>query len=152
MKTKFIENQVPFIATPPGRIVQRSLDSLGINAEEFALQNHLEPQEFMAMVTGNASLTLEMALALEKAWDVPISVWLKLEEDYANHPKRMGGARLGAGRKSTGVQSRQVRISAQPEEMRLIQNWLKAQSSAANSLATLILKEVQQHQKTSLGQ
>jgi plasmid maintenance system antidote protein VapI len=148
MNAKFIENQVPFIATPPGRIIQRSLDSFAISAEEFALQNNLEPRAFTDMVKGNEPLSLEMALALEKAWNVPVSVWLKLEQDYKNHPKRLGGARMGAGRKLTGVQSRQVRVSAQPEEMQLIQNWLKAQSSAASSLAGLILREIKQPKRT----
>ncbi len=151
MKTNFIENQIPALATPPGRIVQRSLDSLGISPQEFAKQHHLEPDAFTAMVAGEKPLTLAMALALEAAWNVPTLVWLKLEEDYQNHPKRKGGARVGAGRKSTGVQSRQVRISAQPEDMRLILDWLKTQSSAASSLANLILKEVKQHRKSSMG-
>ncbi len=69
-------------------------------------------------------------------------ILLEQENFRKGDEKRRGGIRVRAGRKSEGNSSRIVRITASPQDMKLIERWLKQAPDASKRLARLILQNV----------
>jgi plasmid maintenance system antidote protein VapI len=150
VKVRTANHVVPFIAVEPGLTIRDSIRAEDITEAQFAQELGLTLPELEALLIGKAELTPEIALSLEKRWGVPREIWLKLEAGYRAHPKNpWGGARVGAGRKPLELKSKQVRISAPPDDFERIETWLKAQPSAAQSLAKLILAQTTKPAKRS---
>ena len=98
----------------------------------------ISKSDLQKLCNGELDIVSEIALGLERLGSAESGFWLQLQRDFDSHPKR-GGARVGAGRKKKDFVSKQVRISASPEEMVHIQEWLKSQANTGAALADLIL-------------
>ena len=130
---------------PPARLIPDELEALGISTKEAAIAFGLNDTELTELFKGTRGITPQIATALENMGSNPASLWLQLQNAFENHPKR-GGNRVGAGRKPENLQTKQVRITAPPETMQLIERWLGQQSNAARALADLIGTQVEKHQ------
>jgi plasmid maintenance system antidote protein VapI len=147
----FSDTAQAFTATSPGSIVRLEMDARKIKLDRLARHLELKTYELEALLNGDAPLTPAIAAKLEELWGIEASTWTQLEQSYQRHPKhpKRGGARVGAGRKKSGIVSKQVRISASLDELKRIETWLKAQPSAAQSLAKLILEQTTKPAKRS---
>jgi addiction module HigA family antidote len=122
----------------PGLAVADELEALGITAKKASKIFGITQQELAQLCAGLLDITPSIANGLEQLGSAEAGFWLQLQKDYDQHPKR-GGYRLGAGRKKKNFVSKQVRISAPPEEMQQIQAWLEMQNNTSQALAQLIL-------------
>lgn len=122
----------------PGFAVADELEALGIGVKKASKTLGIGSQELKQLCTGLLDITPSIANGLEQLGSAEAGFWLELQKDYTEHPKR-GGSRIGAGRKKKDFISKQVRISAPPQEMQQIQAWLEMQSNTSRALAELIL-------------
>jgi addiction module HigA family antidote len=138
-------------ATAPGEVVRLEMEAREIKPQRLARHLELDDRQLETLLRGDAPLTPEVAAKLEAIFDIEAAFWIRLEQSYQRHPKhpRRGGTRVGAGRKRSGIVSKQVRISASSDDLERIETWLKAQPSAAQSLAKLILEELAKPAKRS---
>jgi plasmid maintenance system antidote protein VapI len=142
-KYRIINNLIPFIPTPPGRIVKRGLEELGMSNVQAAQNLKIPLFQLEALLNGETPLTESIAEGLVKLVGGRKEFWLGLEADYVSHPKfaGWGGSRTGSGRKKLGLSSKQIRLSAKPDEMQQIEVWLKHQKNAGQIVAKLILEQ-----------
>ncbi len=146
MKLRFINGLHAFIPIAPGGIIYRDLEAMNISLANAALALRLELNDFEALLKGEAPLTERIAEGLVTLIGGRKEFWLGLEADYVSHPKfaGWGGSREGSGRKKLGLTSKQIRLSAEPDEMTKIEAWLKNQKNASQAVAKLILEVSQQ--------
>ena len=123
----------------PGFAVADELEALGVSQAKASKALRITKFELQQLCAGELDITPGIADGLEQLGSANREFWLQLQRDYNAHPKR-GGARVGAGRKRKDFVSKQVRISAPPEDMARIQAWLEAQPNTSTALAELILK------------
>jgi addiction module HigA family antidote len=126
----------------PGFAVADELEALEVSDAKAGKVFGMSKADLQKLRQGEFDITPEIAVGLEQLGSAEQEFWLQLQRDYDSHPKR-GGARVGAGRKRKNFVSKQVRISAPPEEMKRIQAWLEAQPNTSQALAKLILKKSQ---------
>ncbi len=131
---------ISFLPVPPGFGIARDLKALKITAKKAAQELEITQTEYVQLIRGEIELTPSMAKHLERLGSGTATIWLKLQKNYENHPKHpsRGGARPNSGPKPSGHSSKQVRISAAPEDMEIITTWLKSQKNAARAVAKLI--------------
>jgi addiction module HigA family antidote len=141
-KYRIMNNLIPFIPTPPGRIVKRGLEELGMPNSQAAQTLKIPLFQLEALLKGETPLTPEIAERLVGLVGGRKEFWLNIEADYVAHPKfaGWGGSREGSGRKKLGLTSKQIRLSAAPDEMTKIEAWLKTQKNASQAVAKLILE------------
>lgn len=72
----------PDYAVPPGRTLQETLEALGMDQRELATRTGLTPKHINQVVQGNAPITQETSLRLERATGVPARLWNNLEMNY----------------------------------------------------------------------
>lgn len=125
----------------PSYAVVDELEALGISDSKAKKILSISTVELEQLRHGQLDINPQIATGLEQLGSTEAGFWLALQENYNTHPKR-GGFRAGAGRKKKDFVSKQVRISAVPEEMSKIQAWLEAQPNISKALAELILKTV----------
>jgi addiction module HigA family antidote len=147
----FSDTTQAFAVTSPGSILKQEMQARKVTPHRLAQQLEVKLERLEAVLNGAAPLSPEIASKLEQRWGIEASIWTRLERAYQRHPKhpKRGGARVGAGRKKSGIVSKQVRISAPPDDFERIETWLKAQPSAAQSLAKLILAQTTKPAKRS---
>ena len=66
----------------PGRILQEELKSRGVRQKDFCAQIGVQPSFLSALIHGNRNITTEIASRLERALDIPATVWLNLQNLY----------------------------------------------------------------------
>ena len=72
----------PNYAVPPGRTLQETIESLGMDQRELATRTGLSPKHINQIIQGSATVTQETALRLERATGVPARLWNNLEMNY----------------------------------------------------------------------
>ncbi len=144
-KYHILKNPIPFIPVAPGGIIQRGLDELNMPYAKAAQVLEIPLFQLEALLAGETPLTEAIAERLVKLVGGRKEFWLDLEADYTSHPKfaGWGGSREGAGRKKLGLTSKQIRLSAKPDEMKKIVAWMKKQKNASQLIAKLILEQSQ---------
>jgi plasmid maintenance system antidote protein VapI len=142
MKRRFINGLHAFIPIPTGFTINKNIEAKKISPANAALALQMEFDDFNALLKGEAPLTERIAEGLVKLIGGRKEFWLGLEADYVAHPKfaGWGGSRTGSGRKKLGLTSKQIRLSAEPEQMTKIEAWLKKQKNASQAVAQLILE------------
>ncbi len=66
----------------PGSILQEELKSRGIRQKDFCGAIGVQPSYLSAIIHGTRNISAEMALRLEKALEIPATVWLTLQNNY----------------------------------------------------------------------
>src|SRR6266536_4091093 len=73
---------------PPGKILQAELDARDITQAELAARTNLSAKHVNQVVKGTASLTIDMALRLERTLGTPASFWNRLEANHQDQRAR----------------------------------------------------------------
>ena len=69
----------------PGETLRETIDELGLTQSKLALRTGLTLKHINQIIQGNASISPETAVALERSTDVPASFWNALEANYRDH-------------------------------------------------------------------
>ena len=78
----------PDYSVTPGEVLQTELDARGLTQAELAIRTNLSAKHVNQVIKGNATLSPEMALRLERALGIPSQVWNALEANYQDRQTR----------------------------------------------------------------
>ena len=82
----------PFVATHPGEMIKDELKERGMTQKQLAAETGIKPSVLSETINGKRSVSLNVAVALEKALDIPADVWMNMQTQYdldkANIAKR----------------------------------------------------------------
>ncbi len=73
---------VPYMAVPPGAILDAELEERQIPIDEFALAIDVTPRFLREFIIGERPVTQELAKKISKALKVPTQFWLNLQNNY----------------------------------------------------------------------
>ena len=74
--------QKPFIATHPGELVRDELRARGLTQKRLAEMTGIKASVISETITGKRAVSLNMAVALEKALGIPADMWMNLQTQY----------------------------------------------------------------------
>ncbi len=72
----------PFEATHPGEMIKDELKERGMTQKQLADQTGIKPSVLSETINGKRSVSLNVAVALEKALDIPADIWMNLQTQY----------------------------------------------------------------------
>jgi len=75
----------PDIAFSPGETLLETIDALGMSQAELAARMKVTEKHINLIIKGEASLTEEIALKLERVLGIPASFWENLEHQYRQY-------------------------------------------------------------------
>ena len=76
------KNMTPFVATHPGEMIKDELKARKMTQKQLAEQTGIKASVLSETITGKRSVSLNVAVALEKALDIPADVWMNLQTQY----------------------------------------------------------------------
>lgn len=74
--------QNPFIATHPGELIRDELRVRGLTQKRLAEMTGIKASVISETITGKRSVSLNMAVTLEKALGIPADMWMNLQTQY----------------------------------------------------------------------
>src|ERR1700730_6210663 len=72
-----------FLPVPPGRLIKRNIDGLGLTIEAFADHIGTSRQTVHAIIAGRSAVREEMAVRLARAFETTPQFWLNLQMNHA---------------------------------------------------------------------
>ena len=72
----------PFVATHPGEMIKDELKERGMTQKQLADQTGIKPSVLSETINGKRSVSLSVAVALEKALDIPADIWMNLQTQH----------------------------------------------------------------------
>ena len=72
----------PFVATHPGEMIKDELKERGMTQKQLACQTGIKASVLSETINGKRSVSLSVAVALEKALDIPADIWMNLQTQY----------------------------------------------------------------------
>lgn len=82
----------PFAATHPGEMIRDELKERGMTQRQLAAATGIKTSVLSETINGKRNVSLNMAVALEKALGIPADIWMNLQTQYdldtANIAKR----------------------------------------------------------------
>lgn len=76
------KNYTPFAATHPGEMIKDELKERGLSQKQLAAQTGIKPSVISETVNGKRSVSLNVAVALEKALGIPADIWMNMQNQY----------------------------------------------------------------------
>jgi addiction module HigA family antidote len=76
---------IPQTVTHPGVTLGAKIQELQIGVKDFAVHANLPESVISAIVNGKASITADLAVALEKATNIPAHFWLARQKNYDDY-------------------------------------------------------------------
>ena len=73
---------VPFEATHPGEMIKDELKERGMTQKQLAEETGIKPSVLSETINGKRSISLNVAIALEKALDIPANMWMNMQTQY----------------------------------------------------------------------
>ena len=73
---------VPFEATHPGELIKDELKERGLTQKRLSEMTGIQASVISETITGKRSISLNMAIALEKALGIPADMWMNLQTQY----------------------------------------------------------------------
>ena len=73
---------IPFEATHPGELIKDELEDRGMTQKQLAQEMGVAPSVLSETITGKRAVSLNMAVALEKALNIPAEIWMNLQTQY----------------------------------------------------------------------
>ena len=73
---------IPFEATHPGKLIKDELKERGMTQKQLAEETGIKPSVLSETVNGKRSVSLNVAVALEKALGISADVWMNLQTQY----------------------------------------------------------------------
>lgn len=74
--------QVPFVATHPGELIKDELKERGLTQKKLAEITGIKASVISETISGKRSVSMNMAVALEKALGIPAEMWMNLQTQY----------------------------------------------------------------------
>ena len=82
----------PFVATHPGEMIKDELKERGMTQKQLADETGIKTSVLSETINGKRSVSLNVALALEKSLNIPADVWMNMQTQYdldtANNAER----------------------------------------------------------------
>ena len=72
----------PFIATHPGELIKDELKERNLTQKELSEMTGIKPSVLSETINGKRSVSLNVAVALEKALGISAEVWMNLQTQY----------------------------------------------------------------------
>jgi addiction module HigA family antidote len=72
----------PFVATHPGEMIKDELAERGMTQKQLAEQTGIKPSVLSETINGKRNVSLNVAVALEKALGIPADIWMNLQTQY----------------------------------------------------------------------
>ena len=73
---------IPFVATHPGEMIKDELKERGMTQKQLALETGIKPSVLSETINGKRSVSLNVAVALEKALGIPADIWMNMQTQY----------------------------------------------------------------------
>lgn len=73
---------VPFMATHPGELLLDELKERGLSQKRLSEVTGIAPSVISETIKGKRSMSLNMAIALEKALGIPAEMWMNMQTQY----------------------------------------------------------------------
>lgn len=74
--------QVPFVATHPGELIKDELKERKLTQKKLAEMTGIKASVISETISGKRSVSMNMAVALEKALGIPAEMWMNLQTQY----------------------------------------------------------------------
>ncbi|MBR5062238.1 MAG: HigA family addiction module antidote protein [Prevotella sp.] len=74
--------QTPFVATHPGEMIKDELKERGMTQKQLSELTGIKTSVLSETINGKRSVSLSVAVALEKALDIPADIWMNLQTQY----------------------------------------------------------------------
>ena len=82
----------PFVATHPGEMIKDELKERNMTQKQLSELTGIKPSVLSETINGKRSISLSVAMALEKAMGIPAEIWMNLQTQYdidsANNEER----------------------------------------------------------------
>ena len=72
----------PVVATHPGELIKDELKERGMTQKQLAAETGIKPSLLSETINGKRSLSLNVAVALEKALGIPADIWMNMQTQY----------------------------------------------------------------------
>ena len=73
---------IPFEATHPGEMIKDELKARGMTQKKLAEEAGVKPSVLSETINGKRSISLSVAVALEKALGIPADMWMNMQTQY----------------------------------------------------------------------
>lgn len=75
-------NITPFIATHPGEMIKDELKERKMTQKQLAEISGIKASILSETINGKRSVSLNMAVALEKTLEIPADIWMNMQNQY----------------------------------------------------------------------
>lgn len=85
LKSRNIMNKkelTPFVATHPGEMIKDELKERGMTQKQLAAETGIKTSVLSETINGKRSVSLSVAVALEKAFAIPADIWMNMQTQY----------------------------------------------------------------------
>lgn len=72
----------PFVATHPGEMIKDELKERGMTQKQLAAETGIKTSVLSETINGKRSVSLSVAVALEKAFAIPADIWMNMQTQY----------------------------------------------------------------------
>lgn len=72
----------PFLATHPGELIKDELKERNMTQKELSELTGIKPSVLSETINGKRSVSLSVAMALEKALGIPAEMWMNLQTQF----------------------------------------------------------------------
>ena len=72
----------PFVATHPGDLIKDELKERNMTQKQLSELTGIKPSVLSETINGKRSISLSVAMALEKALGIPAEIWMNLQTQY----------------------------------------------------------------------
>ena len=76
------ESLTPFVATHPGEMIKDELKERNMTQKQLAAETGTKASVLSETINGKRSVSLNVAVALEKVLGVPADVWMNMQTQY----------------------------------------------------------------------
>ena len=75
-------NITPFVATHPGEMIKDKLKERNMTQKQLSEMSGIKASILSETINGKRSISLNMAVALEKVLGVPADIWMNMQNQY----------------------------------------------------------------------
>jgi len=79
---KYVNDQVPGDVFHPAEFIKDEMEAQNIKQADLARISGFNRSFVSLLLKGERSITIPFAIALEKAFNIPAEVWIKLQKNY----------------------------------------------------------------------
>ena len=75
-------NITPFVATHPGEMIKGELKERNMTQKQLSEMSGIKASILSETINGKRSISLNMAVALEKVLGIPADIWMNMQNQY----------------------------------------------------------------------